>query len=1360
MHFISQGERSLALAILCLLVQAVQAQLRDPFAHLSLQMPAGSFFFPQSHNTIKVPNPYSWDNELTASQCATLFMSMSRASVDSTLAISDFSGFREHKDSVAHREGCLSLALLDIHYFDFRSDALTEGIVYRDAGHFYHTEGCAQSPCITKEAFAVWPDAPHIQAKEYRFLFRSENHISNYDMHADSITIDFDDGLGWRTLEAGTMYTVDYSSEARDRVVKCVIKRQGYSDKYASCRLMFLEEYDVCEGVSEMLPNYPPWFEDTPNPWDVTTDFDGEEVKGRAYTLISNDGMFDKPFLFVEGIDFGLDRDGHSIHDWLRHGTFGWCEFASGFQDPDVNDDIVYGYDDLQHMPQIIEAIRLEGFDIVLIDFYDGAGWLEQNSLLVQHVIRLCNEFKVGNEPIVVAGASMGGVITRHALRSMELNGEDHCARLWISMDAPHEGAHIPVSLQHAIRFSEEQGQEQAQLFRDRYLLRPAARQMLDAQVFSDLNDHNDWYNQLREMGYPEKCRSVALSNGLANGQGLEYSEYPLMDWECDALGMVHSKILLLPESGDPYNEYSLPNFPVLAHFRSPTVGIESIGDEWYYWLGGLSLGLIDAVDMDEEILYTTQGIINRDYAPGGKRNTLQIFAAALNEGLSELEENLYWVDICSDVNPSQYNPDHSFVSSPSSVGVLTDDPYQNLNEFLWQHPDENHFDEVWFASDHNENHTEITLQKVDLVLNEVIAASAVPLDTSLSSSQPNDGVFNFGRPEYSYLHSVHIHQDGQLHINAMTNTHFNGDLDYLSTQNHFVVHTTPCSPEVVLVDQGGLLSIGDSNEEYRTGELVIGRDARLVVGAGGEVIVQRGSTLRVEDGGKIEILPGGVLKSVSGNIEIDAGAVCEYYGTEGSFFSHHILLEGNDARFLLSGGNLVIDDYTELRLNNGESINGFFEVSSGLQSTVQLGHASALRLLGENTSDLLLHVKHGARLVSSGEMNGVVELANGWVDLTDNGSLHVNTYLAANNVYFYANDQWPTAESEVRKSNASSVLESCTMQNCSFEHVDLHVEQCKLTLLQCEFSGPHAGVEIQEGAYLITASSFEDAHCLSLDLQANSVVSDCLFGHNSTLNDWSEHELKVQRSLFMETELPAIEKTGGTLTLRCNDFKACGAVVLRESKLDMSTLINGGLNTFYNVSDCIQLIDAGELYMDEGNNNFSGCLHQIVEGTVAIDCENSYCELEVIATHNHWGYNVGGLSNAQGLIFPPSDLIHVQSSQSDACGGYESGTTCMVSLLDAEPIEPITCHQAGKNLQSMEISGHQSNWTEVVLGIQPAVIPCMVRLYDVHGRIIGLQKITEGEYFQMERFSVSSGIYLVEVSDSTGNASFRRVVE
>jgi hypothetical protein len=227
--------------------------------------------------------------------------------------------------------------------------------------------------------------------------------------------------------------------------------------------LKYNDEYDVCGTSGMPLPGTPPWSSSTENPWDVQVEFEGNWVKGRAYTLISPDGVFDKPFLFVEGIDFGIDRDGHPIHDWQRHGTFGWCEFASGFQDPDVNDDIIYGYDDLHLMPQLLQAVLAEGYDIVMIDFYDGATWLQRNSELVQHVIRLCNEYKNSEESLVIAGASMGGVLSRHALRTMELNGEDHCTRLWISMDAPHEGAHIPLSLQHAIRFSAEHGQEQAQ---------------------------------------------------------------------------------------------------------------------------------------------------------------------------------------------------------------------------------------------------------------------------------------------------------------------------------------------------------------------------------------------------------------------------------------------------------------------------------------------------------------------------------------------------------------------------------------------------------------------------------------------------------------------------------------------------------------------------------------------------------------------------------------------------------------------------------------------------------------------------------------------------------------------------------
>src|SRR5690606_10315673 len=63
--------------------------------------------------------------------------------------------------------------------------------------------------------------------------------------------------------------------------------------------------------------------------------------------------------------------------------------------------------------------------------------------------------------PFVLIGHSMGGVIGRYALRYMETPAyitwsgaykpeRMHNTRLFISLDAPHQGANIPLALQHS----------------------------------------------------------------------------------------------------------------------------------------------------------------------------------------------------------------------------------------------------------------------------------------------------------------------------------------------------------------------------------------------------------------------------------------------------------------------------------------------------------------------------------------------------------------------------------------------------------------------------------------------------------------------------------------------------------------------------------------------------------------------------------------------------------------------------------------------------------------------------------------------------------------------------------------------
>jgi hypothetical protein len=890
MNFFLNYERKLILAALCLVSAFGNAQLRFPFTNLSLEELNSKYFFPQSFNTIRVPNPYSDTTSLTPAQCATLFMSMGRASLDSTHVLSDFSGFREHKDSVAHSEGCYSIALLDLEYADFHHDAIDSNWVQRVDGHFYRTEGCSHSPYCIKEAWVLWVDAPHITQRTYRFLFSSSSFISSYEEDLISLEINFDDGMGWRILQPNALYDVDYSTEGRNRNIRCRIQREGKPMKYAACNLKNEEEYNPCAHSSFPYPNLPPWNNEGASPWNLSLEVEGESVACRAYTLTSEDGIFDKPFLFVEGIDFGLDRDGHPIHDTYRHGTFGWCEFTSGFQDPVVSDDIEYGYDDLHKMLELLNAIRAEGYDLVLVDFYDGATWLQHNSELVQQVIRLCNEYKDGNEPLVVAGASMGGVISRHALRTMELNGEDHCARLWISLDAPHEGAHIPLALQHAIRFNAEHGEQQAQLFRDRYLSRPAAKQLLDAQVFNSLIDFESWYGPLREMGYPQTCRRIAISNGRGNGEGLNYQHDELMDWQCSIGALEHTKMLMLPESGDDENPNALPNMPVLGHFKKLLTGMENMGDEIYFWLGGANLALLDAADIAEQVVYTAEGVVNRDYAPGGKRNTIQTFASSINAALDALSDMESAIANCESVSPEDYNRDHAFVLTGSSVGLQLQDSYTDVEQYLWEHPDENYFDRVWFASDHNENHTELTDENVEVVLEEVLAQDLLALDSVLTAANSNNGVFNFGRPEFSYLRSIHVHSGGEIRINQFANTHFSQSNDYVSLVNHFEVRTMPCSPELIRIGNGGLLEIGDANTEYRTGALCVGRDSKLQIAAGGRLRINEGSSLVIEEGAILEVLPGGVIEVVSGRIEVMAGGECRFRGSNNQYVQHEIV--------------------------------------------------------------------------------------------------------------------------------------------------------------------------------------------------------------------------------------------------------------------------------------------------------------------------------------------------------------------------------------------------------------------------------------------------------------------------------------
>lgn len=120
----------------------------------------------------------------------------------------------------------------------------------------------------------------------------------------------------------------------------------------------------------------------------------------------------------------------------------------------------------------------------------------------------------------------MGGLISRYALRWMELNGENHNTKLWISFDAPHKGANIPIGDQYFIDFyASKLKSESAKDAKDNSLNSMAARQMLLHHFTANSTTpvgapdfRNNWQTELDNLGYPQNLRKIALINGAING--------------------------------------------------------------------------------------------------------------------------------------------------------------------------------------------------------------------------------------------------------------------------------------------------------------------------------------------------------------------------------------------------------------------------------------------------------------------------------------------------------------------------------------------------------------------------------------------------------------------------------------------------------------------------------------------------------------------------------------------------------------------------------------------------------------------------------------------------------------------------
>jgi pimeloyl-ACP methyl ester carboxylesterase len=233
-------------------------------------------------------------------------------------------------------------------------------------------------------------------------------------------------------------------------------------------------------------------------------------------------GVLDQPIILIDGFDPGDSRNTSAIYQLLNYGN----------------------------NQNLGDVIRAQGYDVIVLNFPTytrdnsttiidgGVDYIQRNAMILVELLKKINTQKVGSAKNVVIGPSMGGLISRYALRYMEQNTLNPDTRLFISFDSPHLGANVPLGFQHLFNYMGfgPLGDVTLQGIVKGLLKSPAAKEMLidhfeghlksgDAVEFDPAkllpvgapNYRSAFQNELNAMGFPTTTRNVAISNGAGN---------------------------------------------------------------------------------------------------------------------------------------------------------------------------------------------------------------------------------------------------------------------------------------------------------------------------------------------------------------------------------------------------------------------------------------------------------------------------------------------------------------------------------------------------------------------------------------------------------------------------------------------------------------------------------------------------------------------------------------------------------------------------------------------------------------------------------------------------------------------------
>ncbi|WAC13944.1 esterase/lipase family protein [Dyadobacter pollutisoli] len=336
---------------------------------------------------------------------------------------------------------------------------------------------------------------------EVQFKISPDLLIANRPSSIQSIEIDFSDGKGFTNYKVVNQLIHHKFNSLGKNAIK--IKLQTPKGSY-----LFESVVNVMQ-FERKKPNREFQVTTSPIAFDTVTYRNGSNHRTSAVPganvriLLGCDGVFDKPLLLVEGTDLGEDVNLDKLE----------AVWTGGQQ-------------------RVLEDYTAEGYDPVFLDWQNSHDFIQNNAQVLKAVINEINQTKVGNSQLIVIATSMGGLVSRWALREMENASQQHHVSHLICHDTPHQGANIPIGLTQLYWEIPIDVMENllvlalSRTWANYYhaLQAPSSRQMLmhwgGQPNLGVGNKHPDFdifrtaLTALGNGGYPATCRNIAMING------------------------------------------------------------------------------------------------------------------------------------------------------------------------------------------------------------------------------------------------------------------------------------------------------------------------------------------------------------------------------------------------------------------------------------------------------------------------------------------------------------------------------------------------------------------------------------------------------------------------------------------------------------------------------------------------------------------------------------------------------------------------------------------------------------------------------------------------------------------------------